>query len=515
MERPVTSTDDEDTAEPALQQSEREATNGMVHRMSNEFLPTTGMLIDGELIQASDGATLPSVNPATEQPIGSLPDATAEDVDKAVRAAERSSTAWQDLAWTERSKVLRQYAQVLEDNLDELAHLDTIDSGNPIGSMRADVRGAAEEIRYFAGLAGETKGRTIPSGSGALTYTEFVPYPVVARIVPFNHPIKFAAAKCAAPLAAGCPVVVKPGEQTSLSALRLGELVKNLFPAGVFNVITGRGAVAGAALAGHDRVPRVAFTGSVATGQRVAALGAQGVKHLSLELGGKNPLIIFPDADVAVTAKAAVGAMNLARCMGQSCGSASRIFVHEDVSEEFLSGLVEAVAGLRVGDPLDPATDMGPLAFKEHYDKVVGLIAAGVDEGAKLVYGGGRPPGLERGFYLEPTVFTQVDMSMRIAREEIFGPVMSVLTWHDYEDMIEQVNSLDVGLTGNIWTNDISLALRTARRIQSGYISINGTGKRPTGSPFGGFKLSGIGKESSLDELLSYGREQSVTVTLR
>ncbi len=477
--------------------------------------PSRGMLIDGEITQASDGATLPSVNPATEEVIGSLPDATPEDVDRAVRAAERASAGWQALRWIRRADLLRAYAQVIKDNVDELAHLDSVDSGNPISSMRADVHGAAAEIAYFAGLAGETKGRTIPSGRDALTYTEFVPYPVVARIVPFNHPLKFAAGKCAAPLAAGCPVIVKPGEQTSLSALRLGELVKDLFPAGVFNVVTGRGAVAGAALAGHERVPRVAFTGSVATGQRIAALGAQGVKHLSLELGGKNPLIVFPDADPFTTAKAAVAAMNLARCMGQSCGSASRIFVHEDVSEEFLSALVSAVASLRVGDPLDEDTDMGPLAFRAQYEKVCALIESGVTEGAKLLYGGGRPDGLDRGFYVEPTVFSQVDMSMRIAREEIFGPVMSVITWRDYEDMIEQVNCLDVGLTGNIWTNDISLALRTARRIQSGYISINGTGKRPIGSPFGGFKQSGIGKESSLDELLSYGREQAVTVTLR
>ena len=353
------------------------------------------MLIDGELVEASGGATLESVNPATEQVIGVVPEATADDVDRAVRAAEKAGPAWRDRTWTQRAGVLRQYAQVLEDNLEELAHLDAIDSGNPITSMRADVQGAIGEIRYFAGIAGETKGRTIPSGPDALTFTEFVPYPVVARIVPFNHPIKFASAKSAAPLAAGCPVIVKPGEQTSLSALRLGELVKDLFPAGVFNVITGNGATAGAALAGHPRVPRVAFTGSVATGQRVAALGAEQIKHLSLELGGKNPLIVFPDADIATTAKAAVAAMNLARCMGQSCGSASRIFVHEDVSEEFLTALVEAVRKLKVGDPMDDDTDMGPLAFRAHYDKVMGLIASGVEEGAKLLHGGVRPEGLD------------------------------------------------------------------------------------------------------------------------
>jgi betaine-aldehyde dehydrogenase len=483
--------------------------------MAGTEVPFRGMLIGGELVEAGGGATLESVNPATEEVIGTVPDATAEDVDRAVQVALAAGTAWRDRTWTQRAAVLREYAQILEDNLEELAYLDAIDSGNPISSMRADVQGAVGEIRYFAGIAGEAKGRTIPSGPDALTYTEFVPYPVVARIVPFNHPIKFMAAKSAAPLAAGAPVIVKPGEQTSLSALRFGELVKDLFPAGVFNVLTGNGATAGAALAGHPRVPRVAFTGSVPTGQRVAALGAEQIKHLSLELGGKNPLIVFPDADIATTAKAAVAAMNLARCMGQSCGSASRIFVHEDVSEEFLTRLVAAVSALKIGDPLAEDTDMGPLCYRAHYEKVTALIASGVEEGAKLLHGGGRPAGLEKGFYVEPTVFAQVDMGMRIAREEIFGPVMSVLTWNDYEDMLTQVNSLDLGLTGNIWTNDISLALRTARRIQSGYISINGTGKRPIGSPFGGFKQSGIGKESALDELLSYGREQSVTVTLR
>ena len=483
--------------------------------MNQSEVPFRGMLIGGELVEATGGASLESVNPATEEVIGRVPDASAGDVDRAVQAALEAGPAWRDRPWQQRAKLLREYGRILEENAEELAYLDAVDSGNPIASMRADVQGAVGEINYFAGIAGETKGRTIPSGPDALTYTEFVPYPVVARIVPFNHPIKFAAAKSAAPLAAGCPVIVKPGEQTSLSALRFGELVQGLFPAGVFNVITGDGATAGAALAGHPQVPRVAFTGSVATGQRVAALGNEQIKHLSLELGGKNPLIVFPDADIATTAKAAVAAMNLARCMGQSCGSASRIFVHEDVSEQFLATLVEAVSKLTVGDPMDDGTDMGPLAFKSHYDKVTGLIASGVEEGAKLLYGGGRPEGFDKGYYLEPTVFAQVDMDMRIAREEIFGPVMSVLTWTDYEDMLAQVNSLDVGLTGNIWTNDISLALRTARRIQSGYISINGTGKRPIGSPFGGFKQSGIGKESALDELLSYGREQSVTVTLR
>lgn len=477
-------------------------------------VPSRGMLIDGELVASSDGGVLTSENPATEEILGELPDATAEDVDRAVRGARRASRAWADMSWVKRGEVLRQYADVVEAHTEELARLDALDGGLPVSSMRADVASAVSEIRYFAGIAGETKGRTIPSGPDALTYTEFVPYPVVARIVPFNHPIKFLAAKVSAALAAGATVVAKPGEQTSLSALRLAELVRDVFPAGVLNIVTGSGSGAGHALSSHPDVPRVAFTGSVPTGGRIMEAAATTIKHLSLELGGKNPLIVFPDADPVKAANASVAAMNLARSMGQSCGSSSRVFVHRELKDAYLAALVKRVGELRVGDPLRDETEMGPVAFRSHYERVMGFIQSGTREGADLLFGGGRPAGVEKGFFVEPTVFANVTMKMTIAREEIFGPVMSVLDWDDYETMLDEVNMLPLGLTGNIWTKDISLALRTGRRIESGYISINGTGKRPLGSPFGGFKSSGIGKESALDELLSYGREQAVTVTL-
>jgi betaine-aldehyde dehydrogenase len=476
-------------------------------------IPTRGMLIDGKLVGASDGALLRSENPTTEKTIGAFPDASPEDVDQAVGAARRASAGWAATPWAERARLLRAYAAMLEENLEDLARLDALDGGLPLASMRADVAGAAADARYFAGPAGETKGRTIPSGPNQLTYTEFVPYPVIARIVPFNHPLRFVAANSAA-LAAGACVVAKPGEQTSLSALRLAELVQGLFPPGVLNIITGQGGRAGRALSSHPDVPRVAFTGSVPTGARIAGAGAATIKHLSLELGGKNTMIVFPDADPQKAAEASVAAMNLARSMGQSCGSASRVFVHRDMKGKFLDALVKRFSELRVRDPLREDTDMGPVAFRGHYDKVTGYIESGKREGASLLFGGGRPAGLDQGFFIEPTLFGDVSMQMAIAREEIFGPVLSVLDWDDYEDMIKQVNMLPLGLTGNVWTNDISVALRTARRIESGYISINGTGKRPTGSPFGGFKSSGIGKENGLDELLSFGREQSVTVTL-
>lgn len=486
-------------------------------RMSSpetDMVPSRGMLIDGKLVSASDHATLDSENPTTERKLGEIPNASPDDVDHAVQVARRANVAWRALPWLDRAQVLHEYAQVVEDNLEELARLDVLDAGLVITSMRADVASAVREIRYFAGLAGETKGRTIPSGPGQLTYTEFLPYPVVGRIVPFNHPLKFIASKISAPLAAGACVVAKPGEQTSLSALRLAELVRDVFPPGVLNIVTGSGSRAGQALAAHPLVPRIAFTGSVSTGARIAQAGSATVKHLTLELGGKNPFVVFPDADPARAARAAVDGMNFARSVGQSCGSTSRIFVHESLKAPFLTALVDYVNTLKIGDPFQPDTNVGPVAFREHYKRVMHYIELGKSEGATLVCGGGRPSGYRTGFFIEPTVFADVDMTMTIAREEIFGPVVVILDWHDYEDMLEQVNMLPFGLTGTIWTNDINAAIRTARRIESGYVSINSAGKRPAGAPFGGFKSSGLGKEGSLDELRSYGREQSVTVTL-
>jgi betaine-aldehyde dehydrogenase len=472
------------------------------------------MLIGGRLCDASSGATLDAINPATECVVGAVPDATEDDVARVVAAANDAADGWRDTPWATRAELLHRLAEVLDEHRDELALLDAIDCGLPFKSMRADVKSAAEELRYFAGLAGETKGRTFPGGPDSMTFTEFVPYKAVARIVPFNHPLKFAIGKAAAPLAAGCSVIVKPGEHSSLSALKMAELAQDLFPAGVFNIVTGVGSVAGAALAAHPGVPRVAFTGSVPTGQRIMELGAPQVKHVSLELGGKNPFIVFPDADPVRAGKAAVDAMNFARSMGQSCGSTSRALVHEDIHDAFVDALVGTLANLRVGDPMDPSTDIGPLAFRGHYEKVTSLIAVGVGEGATVRYGGERPAELPIGFYIEPTVFTDVTRDMCLAREEIFGPVISVMTWRDEDEMVELANGTQFGLTGNVWTNDITKALRTARRIESGYISINGNGKRITGAPFGGFKLSGIGKEGSLDELLSYGRERSFQITL-
>lgn len=332
--------------------------------------------------------------------------------------------------------------------------------------------------------------------------------------MPFNHPFKFAAGKAAAPLAAGNAVIVKPGEQTSMSALELARIAADVLPPGVLNVVTGRGATAGAALVGHPDVPRIAFTGSVPSGRAVLRGAVEEIKHVSLELGGKNPIVVFPDVDPVRAARAAVAGMNIARCTGQSCGSTSRLFVHDDVRGPFVEALVARLSELRIGDPMDEGTEVGPLAFRAHHERVLSYVESGRREGATLVHGGERPSHLTRGFFLEPTVFTDVDDGMAIAREEIFGPVMSVLHWRDWDDVVGRANATRLGLTANVWTNDVSTAIRTARALEAGYVYVNGSGRRPAGMPFGGWKHSGLGKENGLQELLSYTREKSVTVTL-
>jgi betaine-aldehyde dehydrogenase len=472
------------------------------------------MFVGGEWTDAADGARLPVIDPATEERLGTVPDAGPDDLERAVAAAGAVAPAWADAGWQRRAASLRELAGRIAERAEELAVLDTRDSGNPITGMRADLASTPSEVLYYAGIAPEAKGATFPAGPDMLAYTVRQPYGAVARIIPFNHPFKFAAGKIAAPLAAGNCVLLKPAEQTSLSALELAGLAEDLLPPGVLSVLTGRGERIGAALVGHAHVPRVAFTGSVPTGRRVLRAAARHVKHVSLELGGKNPIIVCPDVDPGPAARAAVEAMNLARCNGQSCGSTSRLFVHDDLRGPFLDALAERVDELRVGDPLADDTDIGPLAFAAHHERVLAYIAAGRREGATVLTGGGRPPGLERGFFVEPTVFTDVTGAMTIAREEIFGPVMAVLGWRDVDEVVARANSVEYGLVANVWTRDVSAAHRLAGRLEAGYVYVNGTGKRPLGTPFGGWKHSGMGKENSLEELLSYTRSKTVAVTL-
>ena len=450
------------------------------------------------------------VNPATEEIIAEVAVAGPDDVDAAVDSAAAAATEWRRAGWSERAAAVAALADAIEANASELAAMDVADAGIPIRGMRRDVANAINYLRYFAGLASELKGHSIETPIGSLHLTVREPFGVVGRIIPFNHPLQFAAAAIAAPLVAGNAVVLKPAEQTPLSALLLARLAEGILPPGTVNVVPG-GADAGSALVRHPRVRRIGFTGSVATGRAVLRDAADGIKVVTLELGGKNPLVILPDVGADSAAEIALIGMNLQRTAGQSCGSTSRVYVHPDRREAFVEALSERFERLRVGDPADEETDVGPVAFLSHRDHVRDCIRSGIADGARLCCGGpDAPEGLDHGAYVRPTVFDEVHDRMRIATDEIFGPVVSVLDWRDEHDVVERVNALPLGLTANIVTNDLTVALRLAREVEAGFVWVNGRGQRPFGAPFGGQKHSGLGEENSLGELLSYTQTKNI-----
>lgn len=471
------------------------------------------MLVGGRWQDAKSGATIESVDPSTEEVIATVPDGDAADVAEAVEAGKAAFAEWRTFSAAKRQKKMYELAARMEERIEHFAMLDTVDSGNPLTGMRGDAQKAPGEIRYFANMASEIKGTSFEAPDDVVCFSVREPFGVVGRIIPFNHPYRFAA-KIAPGLAAGNAVILKPGETTSLSALEFGELTLDIFPKGLVSVVTGYGHSVGRAIVRNPDIMRVAFTGSVPTGQAIMRDAADFMKRLSLELGGKNPMIVFPDVDVAKAAQGCIKGMNLARSMGQSCQSNSRVFVHEKIYDRFVGALLERVAKLEIGDPRNESTVIGPVNHKKHYDRILGFIKSGNEEGATLAIGGGRPSHLSKGYYVEPTVFTDVSMGMRIAKEEIFGPVISVLRWNDLDTVIRQANATQFGLTANIWTNDLTLANKTAKAVQSGLVWINGAGGRVAGVPFGGYKLSGLGKEGDLSDLLSYTQEKTIITHL-
>lgn len=472
------------------------------------------MLIDNEWVTAQSRDTFTTVNPATEDHLAQVPLAGPADVDAAVQAAQKAFRPWSGRSPRERAERVHELAMRLLSKQDEFGLVEALDCGNPVTAMIGDVRLAATWMEYFVGIADRLAGETMPFGDQSLHYTQRQPFGVVARIIPFNHPLLFAAGKMAAPLIAGNTLVIKPAEQTPLSALLLAEVVREVMPPGVVNIVTGDGPITGDALVTHPGVPRIAFIGSVETGQTILGRAAgSGIKHVTLELGGKNPMIVFPDADLARAIPAAVAGMNFGWCQGQSCGSTSRLLLHESIADGFVADLLDEVRKIRIGLPWRPEVEMGPLVDRNQYDKVMGYVQSG-RECANLLMGGGRPDvaGLERGYYVAPTVIAGVTAEMPIAREEIFGPVLSVMTWKDYDEVIAIANAVQYGLTAAVWTRDLNTAHRAATDLEAGYVWVNGTSRHFLGMPYGGFKASGIGREECPEELLSYTQVKSVNV---
>lgn len=472
------------------------------------------MLIGGEMTAGTGGEWITTVNPANEQPIGRVPAATAADVNAAVAAAKAAQPAWAAKSIFERGALVRALASKFREKAQDILIMEATDTGNTIAKLGADVQIAAAYLEYFAGLATEMKGDTVPASPGNIHFSLREPFGVVARIVPFNHPFMFAGAHLASPLTAGNTVVVKTPETSPLTGSLLAECCREILPPGVVNIISGLGLPAGDTLVRHKDIHRIGFTGSVPTGLAIQRAAAEvAVKHVSLELGGKNPLMVFPDADLDQVENAAIAGMNFSWA-GQSCGSTSRILAHESIYDDLVERVAARTDAVKVGDPLDPESEMGPVNSEGHYNNVLKFVEAGKRDGAKLVAGGARPEGaeFERGYWLRPTVFADATMDMEVAREEIFGPVVSMLKWSTREEAVEMANATDYGLTTAIYTNDLKAAMTTAQEVDAGYVWINGVAQHYVGLPFGGVKNSGLGGEEALEELLSYTRTKTVNV---
>jgi betaine-aldehyde dehydrogenase len=473
-----------------------------------------GAYYGGAWHEPKAGKFIETMNPGTGTSLGKVADAGAEDIDAAVAAAKVGFKEWKRVLPLERAKILRRIADILRANAQELAMIDAADCGNPVREMISDAMIAAAQMDFFAGFVTEMKGSSIPMGPDVVNFSVREPIGVVGRIIPFNHPFMFCAGKSAAPLAAGNSMVIKPPEQSPLSSLRLAELIGGLLPAGVFNVVPG-GREAGQRLASHPDVGMIALIGSVPTGRAVMKAAADTVKRTLLELGGKNALIAYSDADPDEVANAVIGGMNFTWC-GQSCGSTSRAFLHEKIYDAVVSRVKEKIKHFKPGIPTDMDTTMGAIVSKVQYDRVMSYIEASKSEGAELISGGVRPsdPALANGYYIEPTVFA-VTGKNRIAREEIFGPVLGVFKWSDEAQMLADVNAVEYGLTASIWTNDLNTAHRTAMAVEAGYVWINEFGKHFLGAPFGGFKQSGLGREECFEEMLSFTQEKNIHVKLK
>jgi phenylacetaldehyde dehydrogenase len=493
-----------------------EHTDHTVERVE-ALLSTPGkLLIDGAWVEAASGRTFETINPATEQRLAEVAHGDKEDIERAVRAARRAfmyDSPWRRMSPSERGKLIWRIGDLIEEHIEELAMLESLDNGKPVGVARvADVPLSADLFHYMAGWPTKILGDTTPISMPGeyLSYTLREPVGVVGQIIPWNFPLLMAAWKLGPALACGCTVVLKPAEQTPLSALFLGELLLEAgLPAGVVNIVTGFGD-AGAALSGHDDVDKVAFTGSTEVGKLIVGAAAGNLKKVSLELGGKSPNVVFADADIDA---AIVGAANgIFFNHGQCCNAGSRLYIQKGAFDDVVAGVAEQAKQIKVGPGLEPNTQMGPLISDEQFEKVLGYLQSGADAGAEAVVGGARIG--DRGYFVAPTVLTNTSNDMKVVREEIFGPVVCAIPFDDPDEIVPIANDTNYGLAAGVFTRDISKAHRTAARLRAGTVWINTYHVFDAAQPFGGYKESGWGREMGHQVLENYLETKAVCVAL-
>ena len=483
--------------------------------MSTTAIRTETLLIDGEHVAASDGGTFDVYDPSTGEVLATVAKATREDVSRAVSAARRAleSKAWGGAPPAERGRIMIRIAQALRDRLEDLATLESRDNGKPLRQARTDVQVAARYFEFFAGIADKIMGNTIPLGPGFLDFTVREPIGVSAQIVPWNYPIQIGARGVAPALAAGCAIVLKPSSEAPMTALRLGELALECgLPPGVLNVVPGTGSEAGTALASHADINQLTFTGSVDVGVQVAKMAAENVVPVVMELGGKSPNIVFADADLDLTVQGVSTA--IFQNAGQTCSAGSRLLVERSAHDALVERLAARANSMRLGPGVsDP--DMGPIISQRQLETIERYVGIGRDEGARVAAGGSRPsdPALRGGYYFQPTLLDRVAPDMRVAQEEIFGPVLAIIPFDDIEQAAVIANRSQYGLVSGIWTRDINKALSLASQIKSGQVYINTYGAGGgVELPFGGYKKSGYGREKGLESLASYTQVKNVCI---
>jgi betaine-aldehyde dehydrogenase len=476
------------------------------------------MWIGGKWCESESKEYLKSINPANSEVNGLIPRGKAEDAKKAIQAARVAFDKgdWSEMSYQDRGEILRQIAQLIRENATQLARLETLDNGKPVKeSTLIDIPAAADTFESFAGMACELKGETIPVNAPVMSYTCYEPVGVVAQIIPWNYPLLMAAWKLAPALITGNTIVLKPSALTSLTALELAGLMEETdIPVGVVNVVTGLGSEIGRELTSNPQVDKIALTGSTETGCEIMKQASSHIKKIALELGGKSPSIVLKSADLESALNGILATIFLNQ--GQMCVAGSRLLIQENIHDEFIEGLVKRAKKIKLGNGLDPETMMGPLISREHQEKVLSYISFGIEEGASLLTGGGIPEGddFKKGFFVQPTIFDNVDNKMKIAQEEIFGPVLSVITFSTVEEAIELANATSYGLAASIWTRDLYQAHHIAQKIRAGTIWINTYGTFFNEVPFGGYKESGLGRELGKAGLMEYTELKNVSIDL-